>query len=94
MLISIISLSFILSLLIATFIFLCGNIRKIEFFIIFGFSFIISFSFLFWSIAINTDYTKIYCENKNGIIRIKIDEVQGDPVKEIKIEHKLKTEQK
>ena len=94
MLISIISLSFILSLLIATFIFLWGNIHKIQFFIIFAFLFIISFSFLFCSIAINADYTKIYCENKNGIIHIKIDEVQGDPVKEIKIEHKLKTEQK
>ena len=94
MLISIFSLSFILSLLMATFIFICGNIHKIQFFIIFGFLFIISFSFLFWSIATNTDYTKIYCKNKNGIIHIKIDEVQGDPVKEIKIEHKLKTEQK
>lgn len=94
MLISIISASFALSLLIATFIFICENLHKIQFFISFCFSFIITFLILFCSTVINIDYTKIYCENKNGIISIKIDEVQGDPVKEIKIEHKLKTEQK
>lgn len=94
MLISIIGLSFILSLLIATIIFICGDLHKIQFFIFFGFLFTVSFIFLWCSIAFTTDYTKIYCENKNGIIHLKINEVQGDPVKEIKIEHKLKTEQK